>query len=124
MQIRVPHFTLMRIQVRLFTLMRIRIQLIILMRIRILLFIDVKRICDKQPTDPSRLHFEHTYASIESIYGPPWLYFEPPQLLNFDFDAGPDPVFFTLMWIQIQFFILMRIRIRNKTARITNKRYK
>ncbi len=30
-------------------------------------------------------------ASIESVQGPLELHFEPPQLLNFDFDANPDP---------------------------------
>jgi hypothetical protein len=28
-------------------------------------------------------------ASILSVTGPSWLYFEPPELLNYDFDADP-----------------------------------
>jgi hypothetical protein len=28
-----------------------------------------------------------------SVQGPPWLYFEPSRLLNFIFDADPDPNF-------------------------------
>jgi hypothetical protein len=46
-----------------------------------------------------------------SIHGPPWFHFEPPQLLNFVFDAnpGPGPAFdFGLD----PAFNLMRIRIR------------
>ncbi len=31
------------------------------------------------------------YASFVSIHDPPLLQFEPPQLLNFDLDAKPDP---------------------------------
>jgi hypothetical protein len=30
-----------------------------------------------------------------SVHGPPWLYFEPPQLLNFDFVATPEPALHT-----------------------------
>jgi hypothetical protein len=30
-------------------------------------------------------------ASVVSIHGPPRLYIEPLKLLNFDFDADPDP---------------------------------
>ncbi len=37
------------------------------------------------PFEPSRLHFE--------LHGPPWLHFEPSQLLNFNLDADPDPAF-------------------------------
>jgi hypothetical protein len=33
------------------------------------------------------------YGSIVSVFGPSWLHFEPPQLLNFDFDADPDLAF-------------------------------
>jgi hypothetical protein len=31
------------------------------------------------------------HASILSAYGPPWLHFEPVQLMNFGDDADPDP---------------------------------
>ncbi len=37
-----------------------------------------------------------------SIHGPLWLHIEPPQFLNFDFDAFPDPA-----------SEMMRIRIRD-----------
>jgi hypothetical protein len=43
--------------------------------IRILLLIKVMKICDHWSTDSPRLHFE------------------PPQVLNFDLDADPDPAF-------------------------------
>jgi hypothetical protein len=35
------------------------------------------------------------HAAFVSIHGPPWFHFEPPQLLNFVFDAypGPGPAF-------------------------------
>jgi hypothetical protein len=33
------------------------------------------------------------HASIASVHGPPWLRFEPLSLLNFDFNADPDPAF-------------------------------
>ncbi len=38
---------------------------------------------------PSRASF----ASIVSVFGPPWLHFEPLKLLNVDFNADPDPPF-------------------------------
>jgi hypothetical protein len=65
----------MRIRVRLFTFVRIRI--------RILLIIEVMRISDhwQDPLfEPPRTHCERPR--------PRWL---PPQLLNYYFDADPDP---------------------------------
>ncbi len=59
-----------------------------LMRIRILLLIKVMRICDHWSTDRP---FLSLHASILSIHGLSWLHFEPLKLLNFDFNAGPDP---------------------------------
>ncbi len=32
-------------------------------------------------------------ASIVSVHGPPRLYVEPLKLMNFDFNADPDPAF-------------------------------
>jgi hypothetical protein len=36
-----------------------------------------------------------SHASSVSVHDPPWLHFDPPQLLSFDFDADlhPDPAF-------------------------------
>jgi hypothetical protein len=71
---------------------RIRSQLFFLMRIwiRILLLIKVFEICDHWSTDPSGLHIEppglHTCKR-------PRLFIEPLKLLNFNFNAGPDPAF-------------------------------
>ncbi len=45
-----------------------------------------------RPTDPPRGSILRLYASIESVYGPLWLHFEPPQLTNFDFDSESDPL--------------------------------
>ncbi len=41
------------------------------------------------------LFFYQSDANLRPLvyYGPPWLHFEPQQLLNFDFDADPDPAF-------------------------------
>ncbi len=33
------------------------------------------------------------HTSILSVYGPPRLHFKSLKLLNFDFDADPDPAF-------------------------------
>jgi hypothetical protein len=33
------------------------------------------------------------HASIVSVHGPTRLHFKPLKLLNFDFNAGPDPAF-------------------------------
>ncbi len=80
-----------RIWSQLFTFMRIRIQLIVLMqiRIRILLLIKVVRICDHWSTGPPGLHFETSRLHC----GRPRLPSELPNLLNFDFNADPDPAF-------------------------------
>ncbi len=74
------------------TLMRIWIQLFTWMRIRILLLIKVMAICNHWSTDPPRLHFEppglHLWASTV-LHG----LRASKELLNFDFNADPDPVF-------------------------------
>ncbi len=46
-------------------------------------------------TVPQNLHgfILRLNASIMSVNGPPRLHFEPLYLLNFDFNADPDPVF-------------------------------
>ncbi len=31
------------------------------------------------------------HTSIVSVHGPPWLHFMPRRILNFVFDADPDP---------------------------------
>ncbi len=55
------------------------------MKIRILLNIKTDtEICDHWSTDPSGLHLE-----------PPQLHFELLKVLTFDFNADPDPVFFS-----------------------------
>jgi hypothetical protein len=61
-------------------------------------------------SEPPRLHCGRP--------GPPWLYFERQQLLNFDFDVTRIQIrilLFTLMRIRIwlQLSKMMRIRIRN-----------
>jgi hypothetical protein len=33
------------------------------------------------------------HASILSVHGPPWPHVKPQKLLNFDFNADPDPAF-------------------------------
>ncbi len=42
---------------------------------------------------PSTAPILSLHASIARVYGPPWLYsnFEPPELLNCDFNSDPDP---------------------------------
>jgi hypothetical protein len=30
------------------------------------------------------------FGPLCAVHGPPWLYFSPPQLVNFYFDADPD----------------------------------
>jgi hypothetical protein len=44
---------------------------------------------------PEKMHLQPSVYRPSSppfvrVYGSPWLHFEPTQLLNFDFDAGPD----------------------------------
>jgi hypothetical protein len=73
------------------TLMRIWIHLFTSILIRILLLIKVRRIANlrplayrpsRPPFEPPRLHFER-----------PRLHLEPRKLLDFDFNAEPDPAF-------------------------------
>ncbi len=54
---------------------------------------------------PTSVPILSLHAPIVSIYGPPWLYFEPLQHLNLDGD--PDPGFHN-----IQLPSVIRIRIR------------
>jgi hypothetical protein len=54
---------------------------------------QVMRIGHHWSTDPPQLHFEPLHAFIVSVHGPLWFNFQPPKLLNFDFDADPDPAF-------------------------------
>jgi hypothetical protein len=79
-----------------FTLMRIRI--------RIPLLIKVLRICDHWSTDPPRLPLS-IYASVVSVWGPPWERFEP---LHFWF------------WHRIQLLMRIRIRLKRFCIRIRN----
>jgi hypothetical protein len=58
------------------------------MRIQILLLIKVMIYYHRSPDSPG-LHFISPRFSCQRS----WLYFEPPKLLNFDFDADPDPAF-------------------------------
>jgi len=54
-------------------------------------------------TDPPRNHCEPLQdISIVSVHGPPKLHIELLQLLNFYFDADPDPdsLFISDTWIQ------------------------
>jgi hypothetical protein len=67
-----------RIQFQLFIKILIRVQLFTLMRIRIRL-IKVMGICDYWSIVPPGLH-----CDCESLY---------VKLLNFDFNADPDPAF-------------------------------
>jgi len=71
MQIRIGHFTLIQLQIR----------------IRILLLIKAMRIQTLQGFILS------IRASIVSVHGPPWLFLMPLKLLNYDFNADPDPAF-------------------------------
>ncbi len=49
------------------------------------------------------LEYRPSKASIVSVLGPPRVYIEPLKLLNFDFNAHPDPYpAFTVMRIRIQ----------------------
>jgi hypothetical protein len=72
------------------TLMRILIQLFNLMRnrIRIMLLIKKMLICDHRPKGPFG-----PPRQMLNAHGPPRLHFEPLKLLNFDFNADPDPAF-------------------------------
>jgi hypothetical protein len=83
--------TSMRIRLQPFTFMRIRIQLFILIRIRIriLLLIIVIEIYGHWSIDLPGLHFKPPGLHSER----PRLYFQPLKLLNFAFNANPDPVF-------------------------------
>jgi hypothetical protein len=59
--------------------------------VRDLLIIKVIRICDRCHTHSLHCSILSLHASNVIVHGPPWFHFEPPQLLDFDFDAGPDP---------------------------------
>ncbi len=54
---------------------------------------------------------QNLHDSIVSVHGPPWLLFEPPQLLDFEFDQDleADPAF-QLMRTLIRLFTRIRIR--------------
>ncbi len=41
--------------------------------------------------NPPGLHFLSLQASILSVHGPPRIHSDPRKLLNFDFNADPDP---------------------------------
>jgi hypothetical protein len=75
--------------------MWIRIQVFTLMRIRIHLFIKMMGICEHCRIDPPGLHFK-PQSSIVIVHGLPRIYFETLKLLNFDFNAEPDPDFHRL----------------------------
>ncbi len=62
----------------------------ILMRMQVLLLMKVMLVCDSLSIDPLWLRFEPPRLHCERL-GPPRLHVEPPQLLNLDFDANPDP---------------------------------
>jgi hypothetical protein len=62
------------------------------MLIQILLLIKEIRIYDHCPTDPPALHFEPLRLHFERPR-PSTAPFEPLKLLNFDFNADPDPAF-------------------------------
>ncbi len=81
-------FILMLIRILIFTLMRIQIP------VRILLFIKVMWICN-HCTGLLTLQGSilSLYASIVSIHGPLWLYCQLLKILNFEFNADPDPAF-------------------------------
>jgi hypothetical protein len=63
-----------------------------LLWIRILLFITDMRICDQWPTDSLGFDLEPSRIQCERLR-PPRLHFELLKLLNFDFNADPDPTF-------------------------------
>ncbi len=62
------------------------------MRRWVLFLTKVMRICNHWSTEQT-IHGSilNLHASIVSVHGPPWIHFEPLQLLNFDFDPDPDP---------------------------------
>jgi hypothetical protein len=79
---------------------------------QILLLIKVKRslMTGLQALQGSIL-FLHASIAVASILGPLWFYFEPPQLLRFDFDGVRVRIrLFPVMRIRLS--PLMRIRIR------------
>jgi hypothetical protein len=61
-------------------------------RIQILLLIKVIRICAHWSTNPPGLRFEPPRLFV-SVQCPAWIHVEPLKLLNFDFDADPEPAF-------------------------------
>ncbi len=63
-----------------------RIRILFLPLLLLLILIKVMRIWDYWSADPPGLYFEPPL-----IHGPLWLHFEPLMLMNFDFNAGPDP---------------------------------
>ncbi len=84
MRIHKQLFALMLIRIQLFTLRRIRI----LFRILLLLLIEVMGIYDHWSIDPPGLYLS-LQASVLSVHGRHWLYFEPIQIFIFDFYADP-----------------------------------
>jgi hypothetical protein len=83
----------------------------ILMRSRVLLLVNVgyESVITSLHTYPPSLHSEPPHFHCER----PRLRFEPLYPLNFDFNADPDPAFFSPMLFRIQLAKLMQIRIRN-----------
>ena len=59
--------------------------------IRILLRIKAMQICDHWTSCTLHGSILSLQASIVSVHGPPWLFFEPLELLNFDFNVDPNP---------------------------------
>jgi hypothetical protein len=57
-----------------------------------MLLIKVMQVCDHWPTDPPDLRFEPPRLHVERPR-PSTAPFGPQKLLNFDFDADPDPSF-------------------------------
>ncbi len=54
-------------------------------------------ICDHSSTDTPGLYFERPGIHV-SVYGLPGLYviIDPPKLMTFDFNADPDPAFYSI----------------------------
>jgi hypothetical protein len=70
--------------------------------------------CNQWPTVPPRLHFEPPglhceppglHGELPRLQGEPqWVYFEPPLLLNINFDADPEPAYQNTAY-QCPFFV-------------------
>ncbi len=120
---------LMRILICFFTLMRIRSRGLTWMEIRIRLiyvwcgsgFRNPDPASHQSAANRNNGNSEYRFSTAPyctsitsnvSVYGLPWLHFEPLQLLNFDFYSATDPFYiwcapgsgtgFTLMWIRIR----------------------